>query len=167
VKHANIARLVLVRIVLGGLLGAVILGCGEAENDEPEYVPLPPVDHGSPACGPGEVALRGTCLDCDAARAQVTALLRAEITTLRWDRCRSNSDCVSQVWDTPCDGQCNVAIASAAVSAFESAMPNFEASVCDAAAWEPICGAPLGVDCASMTHCIDGTCQICSAACVR
>lgn len=119
------------------------------------------------SCGAGEVELTGECLECDAARGEIVDRLQARIDDNGWNTCETDLDCVSQVWGTPCDGQCNVSISTASVDAFEAALPAFASSVCTPATWQPECGFPRDVDCNSEPFCVGGRCQIGGVSCAN
>jgi hypothetical protein len=135
--------------------------CAEAPAD-----PAPGPGGDAPlACEGGKVVVFQECLECDAARSAIAERLDSLISASGWDTCESDTDCVSQEWSTPCDGQCPVAIASASSAEFEAAIPGFATLVCDPNQWRMSCGNPSSVDCNVAPLCVDGTCRIGTLAC--
>jgi hypothetical protein len=111
------------------------------------------------------VVVLDECLECDDARTKIADELASLIDDSDWNICATDADCVSQPWGTPCDGQCNVAIASTAVTAFEAAIGGFGNAVCNPDLWRLSCGGPRDVDCPVAPLCVEGTCRIGAATC--
>lgn len=125
----------------------------------------PPLNPEPTSCPSTQIALGDACFQCDPARAEVERRLTLEVQRNGWDLCAVDADCLSREWSTPCDGQCNVAIASSAEVAFDAALPGYVASVCDPATWQPVCGNPRTVNCEVTPYCVDGRCQIGTDSC--
>lgn len=147
---------------------------GECGSDEPARLCAEPSPGASGtgdggdtpfACGADEVQLLGECLECEAARQSIVDRLQARIDDSDWNTCETDADCISQEWSTPCDGQCNVAIASAAVDEFGAGIGDFVSGVCDPETWGPKCGAPRDVDCQNAPLCVAGRCRIGAVGC--